>query len=214
MPLNEMSRAWGSLHSKELPVALRAPVYGTWGWFFGSRMEECGAPLSSYRNLSEFFTRSLKPGVRPVSSDHQIVSPVDGKVVNFGEVVGDKVEQIKGVTYTLQKFLGFDPYSRMSKDEKSGEKKLFFCTLYLAPGDYHRIHGSASWTVDECIHIPGRLFPVAPSVTSIVPELFATNERVVLAGKWSGGFYSLTSVGALNVGSIQLLDDVASAFVC
>jgi phosphatidylserine decarboxylase len=36
------------------------------------------------------------------------VSPADGRVISFGPVDTCKVEQVKGVTYSLQQFLG-DP---------------------------------------------------------------------------------------------------------
>jgi phosphatidylserine decarboxylase len=46
---------------------------------------------------------------------------------------------------------------------------------------------------------------VATAVVARVPEVFAQNERVALLGSWEHGFFSLTAVGAYNVGSIQLL---------
>lgn len=44
-----------------------------------------------------------------------------------------------------------------------------------------------------------------------MPGLFALNERTVLLGNWTHGFFSYTAVGAFNVGSIQLtVDEVIS----
>lgn len=34
------------------------------------------------------------------------VSPADGRVLHFGEIVGENVEQVKGITYSLQALLG------------------------------------------------------------------------------------------------------------
>jgi len=48
------------------------------------------------------------------------------------------------------------------------------------------------------------LFPISPSFARWIPNLFALNERVVLSGEWDQGYYSLTAVGAYNVGSIAL----------
>jgi phosphatidylserine decarboxylase len=45
---------------------------------------------------------------------------------------------------------------------------------------------------------------VAPLVGKVIPQLLAMNERVVLSGEHEHGFYSLTAVGAYNVGSIAV----------
>ena len=50
----------------------------------------------------------------------------------------------------------------------------------------------------------GDLLTVSPWAVRCMPGLFALNERVLLSGKWKHGFYSLTAVGAMNVGSIHV----------
>ena len=50
----------------------------------------------------------------------------------------------------------------------------------------------------------GELLSVAPWVVKQVPNLFALSERVLLGGYWEHGFFSLTAVGAYNVGSIEI----------
>ena len=50
----------------------------------------------------------------------------------------------------------------------------------------------------------GELFTVSPWAVRTMPGLFALNERVLLSGQWQHGYFSLTAVGALNVGSIYL----------
>ena len=57
---------------------------------------------------------------------------------------------------------------------------------------------------------PGELLSVAPWVIKKVPNLFALSERVLLGGHWEHGFFSLTAVGAYNVGSIEIdMDNVS-----
>lgn len=55
--------------------------------------------------------------------------------------------------------------------------------------------------------LPGSLMSVNPGVARWIKELFCHNERVVLSGEWTHGFFSLTAVGATNVGSIRIYFD-------
>lgn len=198
LPLRFLSRCWGAVHNIELPVFLRARVYNFWTRTFNCKLDEMKYPIESYRNLAEFFSRPLKDGIRPIANE-EVVSPVDAKVTRFG-LVDSKglLEQIKGSSYPLVEFLGFEPVL------KNKDSQLYFCVLYLAPGDYHRIHASSDFAVTQRVHIPGKLLSVAPIFLERIPRVFSSNERIVLAGDWDHGFYSLTSVGAYNVGSIKL----------
>jgi phosphatidylserine decarboxylase len=63
--------------------------------------------LHVYPNLAAFFYRTLKPGVRPLDPNpNAILSPADGKVIQFGTIEHGEVEQVKGVTYSLDALLG------------------------------------------------------------------------------------------------------------
>lgn len=74
-----------------------------------------------------FFERRLKEGVRPLDvgdGDGEegcvLVSPADGTVLHFGTVQGSRVEQVKGITYSLDALLGVelaeaDPETRAQK---------------------------------------------------------------------------------------------------
>lgn len=53
---------------------------------------------------------------------------------------------------------------------------------------------------------------VNPGVARLVKELFCLNERVALTGQWQHGFFSLTAVGATNVGSIRVYFDQVRCF--
>ena len=190
-----LSNWFGKVNSIPLPPFIRAPFYRWYAERYGANLDEIKLPLHSFRNLQEFFSRELKPGVRPIA-DTPLVSPVDARIVVLGPVEGEHVEQVKGVTYPLPSFLGEDTWNRISN------KRLYHCVLYLAPGDYHRIHSGADCNVTSLRHFPGTLFPISPVVARLVPNLFALNERVVLAGEWQHGFYSSTAVGAYHVGSM------------
>lgn len=81
---------------------------------------------------------------------------------------------------------------------------LYFCVIYLAPGDYHRFHSPTAWVVERRRHFTGDLFSVSPYIVNRLKDLFVLNERVALLGRWKHGFYSMVPVGATNVGSIRI----------
>lgn len=75
LPLRTISRVWGYLNSIELPVAARKPILKAYIETFGCKLEEAYIEdLTQYRNLNEFFRRSLKPGLRPIDQTNGVVS--------------------------------------------------------------------------------------------------------------------------------------------
>ncbi|KAI8099839.1 phosphatidylserine decarboxylase-domain-containing protein [Halteromyces radiatus] len=287
LPLRTMSRIWGAFNSLTIPTVLRPAGFKLYSWIFGCNLDEMkNGDLYSYPNLSTFFYRELKEGVRPIA-DSTLVSPSDGKVLHFGMVQEREIEQIKGITYSLDALLGSgdksvvpsvearnstqssvvdeetfadvngiqyslddllgmdhhggietdssvgpDGLSRSEGEVPDAEAReiikheelqlngkldhkvkpghgLFFCVVYLAPGDYHRFHSPANWVVETRRHFAGELFSVSPYFVKLLQNLFVLNERVVLLGKWKYGFFSMIPVGATNVGSIKINFDEA-----
>uniref|UniRef100_A0A1A8JQR2 Phosphatidylserine decarboxylase proenzyme, mitochondrial n=2 Tax=Nothobranchius kuhntae TaxID=321403 RepID=A0A1A8JQR2_NOTKU len=229
-PTRLVSRAWGRLNGLDLPTWLRKPIYSLYIWTFGVNMQEAAVEdLHHYKNLGEFFRRRLKPAVRPVCAASCLTSPADGRILHFGRVKNSEVEQVKGVTYSLENFLGPQMSCSDGKTLLSGPQvsdqtvsstssfrdrlmsspasDLFHVVVYLAPGDYHCFHSPTDWKVGLRRHFPGSLMSVNPGVARWVKELFCLNERVVLSGQWQHGFFSLTAVGATNVGSIRVYFD-------
>lgn len=90
------------------------------------------------------------------------------------------------------------------RDTASPMKGLFYCVIYLKPGDYHRVHSPVDWNVLVRRHFTGHLFPMNERATRTIRNLYAENERVVLEGQWREGFIALAAIGATNIGSIEL----------
>ncbi|KAL5815163.1 hypothetical protein ACOSQ3_025957 [Xanthoceras sorbifolium] len=83
-------------------------------------------------------------------------------------------------------------------------KGLYYCVIYLKPGDYHRIHSPVDWNVLVRRHFSGRLFPLNERATRTIRNVYVENERVVLEGLWQEGFMAIAAIGATNIGSIEL----------
>ena len=111
LPLKALSRVWGRFNELDIPYYLRGPGFKLYGWIFGVNFEEVGEDdLRVYPNLASFFYRSLKPGLRPLDPDPRaLLSPADGKVLQFGIIEDGEVEQVKGMTYRLDALLGHSP---------------------------------------------------------------------------------------------------------
>ncbi|GBP39235.1 Phosphatidylserine decarboxylase proenzyme, mitochondrial [Eumeta japonica] len=213
LPFRVTSRIWGKLAAFELPTSIRCFVYRTYIRFFNVNLGEAAiTDLTYYKSLSAFFTRALKDGARCIDSG-SCVSPCDGIVLNCGPADTDRIEQVKGVTYSLEELLGKNTWSKSVNDNyynsllKNKKNILHQCTIYLAPGDYHRFHSPCDWVASFRRHFYGKLLSVNPLLAKLIPGLFAMNERAVYVGEWQHGFFSLTAVGATNVGSIEIYND-------
>lgn len=152
---------------------------------------------SDYENFNAFFTRELAPGARPVDPDPAtFVAPSDGRISQCGRLTNDRILQAKGRHYTLRSLLADN---RAVSNFYNG----FFHTIYLSPRDYHRVHMPMSGHLQGMIHVPGRLFSVAPYNVSRVPDIFARNERVISLFDTRHGPMAIILVGAMLVSSIE-----------
>jgi phosphatidylserine decarboxylase len=162
---------------------------------YGVAMNEAAEPdITRYRTFNDFFTRALKPGVRPLAAAY-LTCPVDGAISQFGRIERDQIFQAKGRRYSTTALLGGD--AALAALYRDGS----FATLYLSPKDYHRIHMPCDGRLLRMIHVPGELFSVNPVTARGVPGLFARNERVVCVFEGARPFV-LVLVGATIVGSM------------
>lgn len=198
-PQRTLSQLAGKLADSKLSPAMKDRVVR---WFiqrYGVDMSEAlEADPSHYPSFNAFFTRALKPGLRPLAGDESVViSPVDGAISQLGQIRNDRIVQAKGQSFSLFELLGGDAVR--AKPFEGGQ----FATIYLAPKDYHRIHMPVAGTLREMVHVPGRLFSVNPTTAAQVPNLFARNERVAALFDTEFGPMALVLVGAMIVGSVE-----------
>ncbi len=163
---------------------------------YGVDMSEAANPdIASYASFNEFFTRALRPGLRPLAKA-AATCPVDGAVSQLGAIEHDQIFQAKGHHYSTTALLGGD--AQLAAQFQDGQ----FATIYLSPRDYHRIHMPCDGRLLRMEHVPGALFSVNPTTARGVPGLFARNERVVCLFDTPLGPMALVLVGATIVGSM------------
>lgn len=152
----------------------------------------------TYPSFNHFFTRALKPELRPVINDQlKIACPVDGAISQIGYIEQGNLFQAKGRDYLLQSLIASE--GELTRRFETGA----FATLYLSPKDYHRIHMPLSGQLERMIYVPGDLFPVNNASVNNVENVFARNERVITIFNTDIGKVALILVGALFVGSME-----------
>jgi len=158
-------------------------------------------PLA-YQHFNAFFTRKLKAGARQADADPAtLLSPADGRISQAGTIVDGRIFQAKGQEYTAAELLGGDEAAAVPY--RNGR----FVTVYLSPRDYHRVHMPLKGTLKETVHVPGRIFSVAPFAVEAIPRLFARNERLVCHFEGEHGPFVVVMVGAILVSSVATVWD-------
>jgi len=114
-------------------------------------------PLNGYQSFNQFFTRSLKPGMRPVArpdDNSVIVSPVDG-IIDWVKIdlKADSTLPVKGrMRLSLNQLLGNSKFTNTFIDGT-------VLSVILLPRNYHHFHSPVSGElVESKEHVGNILF--------------------------------------------------------
>lgn len=208
LPKNTLSRAVGAACRVKAPRPLMRAVIRAFARKYGVDASESERPIDQYPTFTEFFTRRLKPGARVIAPGEFLpISPVDGTVGELGDVLEGRAYHAKGKHYTLAELIG-GPNAEEDAQQFAGGT---FCTIYLAPYNYHRIHAPLGGEIAGYVNMPGQLWPVNPVGVRNVEKLFCVNERLTTFLKTTRGACAVVAVGATNVGRIRAVyDDVVT----
>jgi len=202
LPRKRLSRALGWLAESRPPQRVVDAAVAAFVRTYDVDLSEVEMPAGGFRTFDDFFTRTLRQGVRPVDPDPRaLVSPADGRIEDLGVITVDGELIVKGQSYTAAALLGD------SEAAVAYEGGHYFI-VYLSPRDYHRVHAPTCGRVQRMRYVPGTLFPVNRIGTEFIPQLFARNERlaIVQAGVVHGNVTTIM-VGAIGVGRIGLSFD-------
>ncbi|MGB0679541.1 MAG: archaetidylserine decarboxylase, partial [Polyangiales bacterium] len=145
------------------------------------------------------FTRKLRPGARPAADQEGVLlAPADGRLEGCAPIAAGLAMRVKGQHFSLADLLADEAAAaRLARGR--------YALIYLSPRDYHRVHAPVRGPVCACKHIPGALFPVNALGMRCVPQLFVSNERIVVQQQSKDfGLVCTVLVGAFAVGRIEL----------
>ena len=179
------------------------------GWFLNTRfsarmvpgfVEQNHIDLSVYtkqkfHSYNDFFTRSLKPGQRPVAEDESVlVSPCDGKVT-VSRIGSDSCFFIKDTPYTLERLL---------KNGKLAERYLggYAVIIRLTVDDYHHYCYVADGEKSPAVKIPGVFHTVNPAANDVYQIYHENTREYCLLKTRQFGTITMMEVGAMMVGKI------------
>jgi phosphatidylserine decarboxylase len=205
IPRAALTRLLGWFSKIEQPM-IRDLSIATWRLFSDLDLSE--ARKTRFRSMHDCFTRELRPGLRPVDPDPQIVvSPCDGIIGAHGAIADTELFQIKGAPYALLDLVG-DP--ALVETHRNGR----FVTLRLTSSMYHRFHAPHDCHIEQVTSISGDTWNVNPISLKRIEKLFCKNERAVIRTRLATGeTLTLVPVAAILVASIRLhfLDIVLGA---
>ena len=196
LPQHLLSRAVGFL-AESRRNWIKRPFIKTFAKQYQVNMSEAVIEdLEQFENFNAFFTRELKPGMRPLD-DAAIVSPADGAISQIGPIDYGRILQAKGRGYGVSTLLG----GQADLAEKFINGR--FATIYLSPSDYHRVHMPVTGTLRETLYVPGDLYSVNQTTAEGVDNLFARNERLIAIFDTEFGPMAMILVGAMIVAGIE-----------
>jgi phosphatidylserine decarboxylase len=197
LPRVRISRAVGRLCDQSLHPVVSKVVTRAYCRAYRVNMHEAEPQPFAYQSFDAFFTRSLRQGARPLSSD-ALISPCDGVISAVGRVDPGARLFVKGQPYEVGELVG-DP--REAARYTGGD----FAVIYLAPRDYHRVHSPVEGEVSLVRGVAGDLYPVNSIGEKHVPQLFVRNQRATIVVETKGlGRVTVVMVGAVIVGRISV----------
>lgn len=194
-PLRAMTRLAGRVAGCRHPWVAQ-PLIRAFVRRYGVDLAEAERSQPSlYRSFNDLFSRTLRQGARPQACSDW-TSPADGVVSQLGHLTAGQLLQVKQRAYSASELLGDATLAHQLEG-------ALFTSVYLSPGDYHRVHMPCDGRLLGMRYIPGSLFSVRPEIVRSMDGLLARNERLVC---WFAhprhGVFAMVLVGAAIVGSI------------
>jgi phosphatidylserine decarboxylase len=179
------------------PASARLVPWAVRSW--GIDLAEAEVPPGGFSTLNALFTRTLRPGARPVDPDPAtLVSPADARLLAVTPLHDDARFEVKGVPYDATTLLAD---AAMARDYAGGAALVF--RLYLADG--HRLAFPCDGVVSAPRLVPGGYESVSPRPGTPEPVLQRNRRTVTTLDTQRFGRLALVDVGGFLVASIRHL---------
>ena len=156
-----------------------------------------------FKSFNDFFTREIKPEVRPLSNGANDISfPADARNLAFENISKSDTFFAKNQKFNLESFF-------KDKELAARFENGSMLISRLCPLDYHRFHHLVSGRLVARREIGGFLYSVNPIALSKNLNYLNENKRVLnLIELENGKMCAVVQIGATNVGSIVNFDKV------
>lgn len=170
------------------------------------RIEEYDRGPGGWFTFNQFFTRHVKPGMRPVAeicNPNIIVCPADSVYKGWWPLNDQSALVAKGTTYALSSLLEGSPYQERFRNG-------VFTHSYLDTTDYHRFHVPVAGMVREARNIPGDVIvntvrtQAGTLETQVDVGFQFTQTRGLVIIESAVGLVALLPVGMGHVSSVVL----------
>ena len=154
-------------------------------------------PPDGYGSFNEFFTRSLKPGVRPIDAPGNasvLTAPADSTILSLAdELTSDITLEVKGDTLNIKELLGGD-----ERADEFLNGKAILCML--ATTNYHRFHSPVSGNIVAANQLAGLYY----GMTGGWVEYFFQHRRgYYIFDTEEFGHVGMVCVGMFTISSIS-----------
>lgn len=193
------SRLVGAASRVKLPSSMGKVAVGAYARWYGVNLKDVD-PIrleEGFETFNEFFTRPLRNGARAIDRNPGvIVSPCDGELREIATIEEHSVVTVKGQQFRIAELLA----DAQAADTFAGGK---VASIYLRPGDYHRVHCPCDALVHRVSLVPGRLLPVSDASCAHSERVFASNERMIHLMESGLGWVAVVMVASFGVGNLS-----------
>ena len=184
-----VSKAAGAFLSSRLSVPLIKPFVRK------NNIDLSQFEPGPYPNYNEFFSRKIRPELRPVDQEPQhLIAPCDSKLTVL-PITPESRFTLKDTPYTVASLLRSE---ELAQKYAGGTAMIFRLTV----DDYHRYCYMADGQKEENVKIPGVLHTVNPIANDVVPIYKENSREYSILHTEHFGDVLMMEVGALLVGRI------------